>query len=126
MDPNLLAMLLGSGVNPEGAADPMLNPAGSMPMGGQQMANPMNLATGGAPSTPSPAAPGGNSLGQLLQGVKAPEAQAPKFSGGVTGSGLPYVSRAEDMVNPFLQATGAAKPQMLPTLGALLAQGGGR
>lgn len=121
MDPMML-MMLASGANPGGAGDSMMNPAGSMPMGGAPMANPMGNV-GGPGASP---AGGMGGLGQMLQGIKAPQADAPKFSGGVSGSGLPYVSRIEDMVSPFLQASGAGKPAMMPTLGQLLAQAGAR
>lgn len=121
MDPMTL-MMLASGLNSGGAGDSMMNPAGSMPMGGAPMANPMAAAAGAG------GAPGGGmgGLGQMLSGIKAPQAEAPKFSGGVSGSGLPYVSRIEDMVSPFLQASGAGKAAMMPTLGQLLAGGGAR
>lgn len=124
MDP-LSMMFLASNLSQAGQEQPMLNPAGSMPMGG-------------APVSPGPqaaaaAAPGGmgqamGGLGKMMSGIQAPGGTDPKFSGGVSGSGLPYVSRIEDMISPFLQATGAGKPQSMPTLGMLLSQapGGGR
>lgn len=126
LDPMTL-MMLASKANPGGAGDPLLNPAGSMPiaptaaMGAQSP----GFQAGSAPAAPS--APG-QSLGDMLKGVQAPQGAEPKFSGGVSGSGLPYVSRIEDMVSPFLQASGAGKQQMMPTLGMLLSQapGGGR
>jgi hypothetical protein len=120
MDP-LSVMLMASGQQQPGMEN-MLNPAGSMPMGGAPMANPM------APAGGAQGGGGLGSIGDMLSGIKAPQAEAPKFSGGVSGSGLPYVSRMEDLVNPFLQATGANRPPSMPTLGALLSQapGGGR
>lgn len=120
MDPSLLAMLLSSGANPEGAGDSMLNPQGSMPLpAGQGPAIP-----GAGPNIAGAA--GG--LGKMLSGVQAPSSPTPVFSGGVHGSALPYVSRMEDMISPFLNATKPEATGMLPTLGALLSQapGGGR
>lgn len=120
MDPMTL-MMIASNANPGGAANPLLNPEGSAP------------TTAMAPQLPGPQAgapaPGaGPSLGDMLSGIQAPKAPDPKFSGGVSGSGLPYVSRMEDLVNPFLQATGANRPGAMPTLGSILSQapGGGR
>lgn len=122
MDPlSMMFMMAGQ----QGQGDPFANPQMQAPgipgamMGGQQMM---------APPAPAAAQQPGSSLGDIFAGVKAPEAQAPKFSGGVSGSGLPYVSRIEDMVSPFLQATGGAKAGMMPTLGQLISQapGGGR
>lgn len=115
-------MMIASNANPSGAANPLLNPAG-----GEATTAMMPQAPGpqaGAPPSPM----GGQSLGDMLKGIEAPKAPDPKFSGGVSGSGLPYVSRIEDMVNPFLQATGANKMGAIPTLGSLLSQapGGGR
>lgn len=117
----LTLMLMASGQQQPGMGQ-MLNPAGSTPMPSMGMGAAPGAGAGGQ-------APGGmGSIGDMLAGVKAPQAADPKFSGGVSGSGLPYVSRMEDMVNPFLQASGAGKASMLPTLGALLSQapGGGR
>jgi hypothetical protein len=64
----------------------------------------------------------------MLSGIEAPKAAEPKFSGGVSGSGLPYVSRIEDLLSPFMQATQPGQTGTLPTLGQLLSQapGGGR
>ena len=125
MDPlSLMLMAAKAGAGAEsGAPQQMLQPSGAIPqpqpMGPQ---NPMTAQTAGAP----PAQQQG--LGDLMSGIKAPQGVEPKFSGGVSGSGLPYVGRIEDMLSPFLQASGAGKPQMLPTLGMLLSQapGGGR
>lgn len=120
MDPSMLAMLLSSGVNPGGAGDSMMNPAGSMPL--PQSQGP--AIPGAAPNIAGAA--GG--LGKMLSGIQAPQGQAPTFSGGVHGSQLPYVGRMEDMLSPFLNATKPEATGMLPTLGALLSQapGGGR
>lgn len=117
-DPMTL-MMMASGANPGGAADPLLNPQGGMPMGGAQMPNPMGNV-GGAPQQPG----GMQSLGKLMQGIEAPKGVEPKFSGGVSGSQLPYVSRIEDMISPFMQAVKPQQTGQLPTLGMLLGGGG--
>jgi hypothetical protein len=122
MDP-LSMMFMAAGQQQPGAQS-LLNPQGSqpMPMMPNQSPGPQ------APGVPGAPAQGGNSLGELFAGVKAPEAQAPKFSGGVSGSQLPYLARIEDMISPFMQATHPAQAGMLPTLGSLISQapGGGR
>lgn len=125
IDPMTL-MMLASNANPGGAANPLLNPAGSAPTAAMPAQSPgPQAAMAGTAGGP---AGGMGSLGDMLKGVQAPSSPDPKFSGGVSGSGLPYVSRIEDMISPFLQATGAGKSQMAPTLGMLLSQapGGGR
>lgn len=122
MDPISL-MLMASGQQQPGMGA-LLNPQGSMPLGGATMANPA------APQGQQGVGVGGTlgSIGDMLSGIKAPQAEAPKFSGGVSGSGLPYVSRAEDFLNPMMQNIGGGRVPALPTLGALLSQapGGGR
>jgi hypothetical protein len=119
MDP-LTQLLIGSGVNPGGAANPLLNPAGSQP-------------TGAIPPVANPLAPQGavggfdiNNLGKILSGVKAPESPAPKFSGGISGSNLPFLQSMPNELPAYLQASGAASTPTLPTLGQILAGAGGR
>lgn len=126
IDP-LQLMMLASNANPGGAGNPLLNPAGSSPTAAMAAQSPGPQAAMAGPAGAA-GMPGGGSLGDMLKGVQAPSSPDPKFSGGVSGSGLPYVSRIEDMISPFLQATGAGKSQMAPTLGMLLSQapGGGR
>lgn len=129
LDPMML-MMLASGANPGGAANPLLDPnAGTAPI--SPMAPNMQLPSAGAPAAPE-ANPmqqlgqAGDTLGQVLGSVKAPTAAEPKFSGGVTGSGLPYLNRPEDMMSPFMQSINGAKTGSMPTLGQLLMQSGGK
>jgi len=69
---------------------------------------------------------GGGGMGDAMkafQAVSPPAAQKPVFSGGVSGTSLPYLQRMEDLINPALNAGAqrrASVPQ-LPTFAQLLA-----
>lgn len=69
------------------------------------------------------AAGGGGDLAKMLSGIKAPEAQRPVFSGGVSGTSLPFLQQMPNLLNPALQASqqrigGAGQ---VPSLGQILA-----
>lgn len=81
-------------------------------------ASPMG-APGGAPG----AAPGGD-IAQLMQGIKAPQAQKPVFSGGVSGMIQPYVQQMPNMLTPALAGASqriAGGGAQMPSLGQILA-----
>lgn len=120
LDP-MTMMMLASNLNPGGQGNALLNPAGGSPTTAMMPQPPGPQAAAAAPGAGMAGKMG--SLGQMLQGVQAPQGAEPKFSGGVSGSGLPYVSRIEDMVSPFLQATNPGQVGNLPTLGQLLTGG---
>lgn len=60
-----------------------------------------------------------------MQAVNPPQAQKPVFSGGVSGTSLPFLQKADDMITPFLNAAKARQSQtpQLPTFAQLLAGG---
>jgi hypothetical protein len=76
----------------------------------------------------APAGGGGGGLAGMAKtmgAVQPPEATKPVFSGGVTGTQLPFMQRMEDTINPALNAAAsrrASVPQ-LPTFAQLLAGG---
>lgn len=65
-------------------------------------------------------------LGQVLSGVEGTKAPEPKFSGGISGSQLPFRTQITDTISPNI-AQMQQQQRLLPSLGALLAQapGGG-
>lgn len=65
-------------------------------------------------------------LGKALSGVEGTKAPEPKFSGGVSGSQLPFKTAITDMMSPAVSQM-QSQQKMLPSLGALLAMapGGG-
>lgn len=96
----------------------------------------MLLAQGGSQGAVSPAVtgaaptPGGPgmgtgmaSLGKMMSGIEGTKAPDPKFSGGVSGSGLPYQNRVEDVMTPWLAAMKPQQTGGVPTLGRLLMGG---
>lgn len=69
---------------------------------------------------------GVNKAAGAMQAINPPQAQKPVFSGGVSGTSLPFLQKQDDMISPFLngmmQRTAAAGSQ-LPTFAQLLAGG---
>lgn len=119
LDPMSMMMLASGLQQPGQEALPGLSPMAGAPQQGAA------VAPNAAPQSPL----GGlGSLGSALQGIKSPEPVKPQFSGGVSGSGLPYVAGIENSMPQFLQSIGGGRPGGMPTLGALLSQapGGGR
>jgi hypothetical protein len=57
-------------------------------------------------------------MGKTFQALNPPQAQKPVFSGGVSGAGLPFLQKVEDMINPALnaQAQRRASVPQLPTM----------
>jgi len=83
---------------------------------------------GGLGEAPAPGT-GGGIGGNLAAGAKAfqavnpPSATKPVFSGGVSGTQLPFLQRMEDTINPALNAAAQRRANVpqLPTFAQLLA-----
>ncbi len=81
---------------------------------------------GGLGPVESPAGGADGMLGKLggtMQAIQPPQGQKPVFSGGVSGTSLPFLQRVEDIINPALnaQASRRASTPQLPTFAQLLA-----
>lgn len=65
------------------------------------------------------------SLGKLAGAIAPPQGTKPQFSGGVSGTQLPFLQRVEDIINPALNAsaTRQANQPQLPTFAQLLSGG---
>ena len=104
--------------------------AGAPGVNALAQASPTTLGAAGMPGMPGgPMAPGANpmaSLGQVLQGVQRPQAQAPLMSGGVSGSQkAPEAAIRGGQSGAQLQALlamlqGRQQPLTVPTLGQLI------
>ncbi len=80
---------------------------------------------GGLGDAPAPGEGGGmfDKLGAVGKAIQPPQATKPVFSGGVTGTQLPFLQRMENIIDPSLNAAAqrrATTPQ-LPTFAQLLA-----
>lgn len=83
---------------------------------------------GGMGDAPAPGAGGGMMGGMkdamgAMGAVNPPQGQKPVFSGGVSGTQLPFLQRMEDITNPALNAAAQRRASMpqLPTFAQLLA-----
>lgn len=84
----------------------------------------MAPSVGGGADTLGAVNPMGD-LSRVLGGIKAPEAQKPVFSGGVSGAGLPFLQQMPNLMTPAL--TGAMQRMnsapTTPSLGQILMGG---
>lgn len=123
------------GFMPPQAMQPSLGEiiAGAPGVNALAQASPTTLGAAGVPGMPGgPMAPGMSganpiaSLGQVLQGVQRPQAQAPLMSGGVSGSQkAPEAAIRGGQSGAQLQALlamlqGRQQPLTVPTLGQLI------
>lgn len=107
---NLLALLLGQNAFPGGGPGDVGPAAMSPESPSLNMGGIGNALQGGA---------------KAFQAINPPQAQKPIMSGGVTGAGLPFTQKIEDMMTPALNAARQRQNSvpMLPTFAQLLAGG---